>query len=102
MLTVRHPFINTGDEIQRQPHAQKVDNLIQEYAISHNDSAIVGCLLQSVVADAVGGVESWSSAENGEFTIHVSVDTRDERERWKDDVGYKGGYDCGEGCCYSV
>jgi hypothetical protein len=42
--------------------------------------------LQGIVSNAICGVIAWSSAENGEFAVHVAIDEWEERERWEKDL----------------
>jgi hypothetical protein len=42
--------------------------------------------LQGIVSNAICSVIAWSSAENGEFAVHVAIDEWEERERWEKDL----------------
>jgi hypothetical protein len=69
--------------------------------ISHDNGTIFGCLLESVVPDAICGVVGGSSAQNCEFAFHVAVHEWKKGQRWKENLRHEGGYYCCESCCNS-
>ncbi|KUI53659.1 hypothetical protein VP1G_10580 [Cytospora mali] len=83
-------LVQAGEGVQGEAQADKVDGLVEEDAVGHDDGAIVLRLLDRVVAApplVVG-----PGLQHGELEVQVGVQREEHRERGQDDVADEGGH----------
>lgn len=73
--------------------------MVKNLPVGHYDSPVTRSLVKRVVAMAISLIIRRASPQDGEFLVEVPTYEWEERERWEEDLGDEGCYDCCEGGC---
>jgi len=94
-------LVQTGQGVQRGTETDKVERLVEEDAVCHDDGAVGLRLLDGAVA--VGQVvEAGPGLQHRELEVQVRVEWEEDREGRQQDVADEACYYVGEGCCDAV
>lgn len=85
------PAVRARDGVQRQPHADEIDHLVEEGAVGHDDGAVVDGLRERVVRVVA------AAAQDGELLLEVAVEEGQQGEGREEDGGDEGGDERREG-----
>ena len=67
---IRSPSINHSDDVQGKSHAEKVENLIKECSIGHDDGTIFLRPFDCVVATLRVAI-MWTPLQDREFLVEI-------------------------------
>lgn len=81
-------LVEAGEGVEGEAQADKVERLVEEDAVGHDDGAVVLGLLDGVVA--APAVVVLAGLQHGELEVQVGVEGEEDREGREDDVADEG------------